>query len=76
MEILFFALILLVIPFVLPIAAWVSARKTARRLDTLLRVVESQEKEIDELRSRVTQLSREAAPSPSPASPPAAAAAA
>ena len=69
-EILFFALILLVIPFVLPIAAWVSARKTARRLETLLRVVESQEKEIDELRSRVTQLSREATPSPSPASRP------
>ena len=75
MEILFFALILLAIPFVLPIVAWVSARRTRAQLETLLRVVESQEKEIDELRSRVSQLSREGAPSPSPASQPAAAAA-
>jgi HlyD family secretion protein len=45
-EILFFALILLVVPFILPIAAWVSARKTRTRLETLLRVVELQEREI------------------------------
>ena len=51
MEILFFALILLAVPFVLPIVAWVSARRTRTQLDTLLRVVESQEKEIDELRA-------------------------
>jgi uncharacterized membrane protein len=68
-EILVFALILLVIPFVLPIAAWVSARRTARRLDTLLQVVESQEREIDQLRARVSDLTRETAAAPAPAAP-------
>ena len=72
MEILFFALILLAVPFVLPIVAWVSARRTRTQLETLLRVVESQEKEIDELRSRMTQLSREASAAPQPAQQPAA----
>ena len=45
------------------------------RLETLLSVVESQEREIDELRSRVSQLSRDAGPAPQPASQPSAAAA-
>ena len=71
-EILFFALILLAVPFVLPIVAWVSARRTRTRLETLLRVVESQEREIDELRSRVNQWSRDAGPAPQPASQPSA----
>ena len=69
MEYLFFALILLGIPFVLPIVAWVSAHKTRRQLDTLLRVVESQEKEIDELRARVSKLSAATTPAAAPAAP-------
>jgi uncharacterized membrane protein len=69
-EFLLFALILLGIPFVLPIVAWVSAHKTRNLLLTLQRVVESQEKEIDELRARVAQVAS-SAPAAAPPSAPA-----
>ena len=62
MEFLFFGLILLGIPFVLPILAWLSARSARehfavlqKQVDTLTRVVESQEKEIDGLRASVAR---------------------
>ena len=75
MEFLFFGLILLGIPFVLPILAWLSARSARQhfevlqgQLETLTRVVESQEKEIDGLRASVARLGGQP-----PAAPPAAA---
>ncbi len=68
MEFLFFGLILLAIPFVLPILAWLSARSARQhfevlqgQLETLTRVVESQEKEIDGLRASVARLAGAAA---------------
>jgi hypothetical protein len=64
-EFLLVALILLAIPIVLPIVAWVSTRRTRTELETLVRVVESQEKEIDDLRARVAALG--SAPPPSAA---------
>ena len=66
-EFLLVALILLAIPFVLPIAAWVSARRTRTQLETLVRVVESQEKEIDDLRARVAALGSAPAAAQAPA---------
>ena len=68
MEFLFFGLILLAIPFVLPVLAWLSARSARQhfevlqaQVETLTRVVESQEKEIDGLRASVARLAGAAA---------------
>jgi len=70
-EILVFALILLGILFVLPIAAWVSARRTRRAVKILEQVVESQGLELLQLQARVGELGRRAAaadvPAPTPA---------
>ena len=73
MEFLFFGLILLAIPFVLPILAWLSARSARQhfqvlqgQLETLVRVVESQEKEIDGLRASVARLAGAPPAAPSP----------
>jgi uncharacterized membrane protein len=68
-EILFFAAILLAIPIVLPIVAWVSARRAHRKIETLQLVIESQERQIDELRTSMSRLGREA-PASQPAPPP------
>ena len=69
-EFLLVALILLAIPIVLPIAAWVSTRRTRTQLETLVRVVESQEKEIDDLRARVAALGAAPAAAQAPAQAP------
>ena len=77
MEFLFFGLILLAIPFVLPVLAWLSARSARQhfevlqaQVETLTRVVESQEKEIDGLRASVARLAG-ASSAAAPAAPPA-----
>ena len=62
-EFLLFALILLAIPIVLPIVAWVSTRRTRTQLETLVRVVELQAKEIEDLRARVAALGSTPPPS-------------
>ena len=71
MEILIFALILLGVLFVLPIAAWVSARQTRRTVQILKQLVESQGLELLQLRARVGELGRRAAPAEGPAPTPA-----
>ena len=71
MEILVFALILLGILFVLPIAAWVSARRTRRTVKILEQVVKSQGLELLQLQARVGELGRRAAPAEVPAPTPA-----
>jgi hypothetical protein len=70
-EILIFALILLGVLFVLPIAAWVSARRTRRSVQILKQVVESQGLELLQLQARVGELGRRAAPAEGPAPTPA-----
>ena len=60
------ALVVLGIPLVLPIAAWVSARRTRARLQTLEEVIRRQRAELDELHSRLTQIRREVVPPPTP----------
>ncbi len=71
MEILFFALILLGIPFVLPIVAWVSARRVRARIQALEQVVESQRLELTVLSERLSALGRKpAADSAEPAAAP------
>jgi hypothetical protein len=57
-EILFFALILLGIPFVLPIVAWVSARRARARIQALEEVVESQRLELSVISQRLSALTR------------------
>jgi uncharacterized membrane protein len=49
-------LIVLAVPFVLPIVAWVSARNTRARLIALEDTLERNRVEIDQLRSRLNQL--------------------
>ena len=74
MEFLFLALILLAIPFVLPIVAWVSARRARTLIETLAKQVDDQQFEINQLKTRLTALVKEgAAPSGVPVTPPAAA---
>jgi hypothetical protein len=70
-EILFFALILLGVLFVLPIAGWVSARRTRRTVEILRQVVESQGLELTLLQARLSELGRKAAEADVPAQAPA-----
>jgi uncharacterized membrane protein len=68
MEIFFlFALIVLAIPFVLPIVAWVSARRSRAQVETLARLVSDQQVEIDQLKKRVTHLTKEGVKAEAPA---------
>jgi Predicted membrane protein (DUF2339) len=80
MEALFlFVLIVLAIPFVLPIVAWVSARRSRAQVETLARLVSDQQGEIDQLKKHIAQLTKEGvapttpvekpAPTPAPAPP-------
>jgi uncharacterized membrane protein len=80
-EYLFLALILLGIPFVLPIVAWVSARRARTNVEALAQIVDQQQTEINQLKARLTALSKEtaarvapdvpaAAPAPAAAAPP------
>ena len=78
MELLFLGLLLVCVPFVLPIIAWVSARTTRSRLEALRAIVEHQQRELDELNARLRKIASEAgaapaAPAATLAPPPAAA---
>jgi uncharacterized membrane protein len=77
-ELLFLGLLLVCVPFVLPIIAWVSARTTRSRLEALRAIVEHQQRELDELNARLRKIASEAgaapvAPAATLAPPPAAA---
>jgi uncharacterized membrane protein len=67
------ALLILGIPLVLPIAAWVSARRTRVRLEQLEEVIRRQRGELDDLMSRLAEIRREVAPAPAADRPPQAA---
>lgn len=59
MDFLFFLLIALAVPFALPIASWVSARRTRARVDELEATVAEQQSALDRLNKRVAELRRE-----------------
>lgn len=69
LEYVLLGLFLLSIPFVLPIAGWVSARRTRRRVAALESVVLRQEQEIERLVSRLQAVERAAARPTTPTSP-------
>jgi uncharacterized membrane protein len=73
-EFLFLALILLGVPFVLPIVAWVSARRARARIEALAKQVDDQQFEINQLKTRLTALVKEGVrvegPAPTPAAAP------
>ena len=57
-------LVVLAVPFVVPIAAWVSARRVRRRLEYLETVVAEQQSEIHVLSARLEKMGRAAAAEP------------
>src|SRR5881409_1244745 len=59
---------------ILPIAAWISARRAQRRVDELEKTVECQAEDINRLTNRLLQIGRPAVTATAPAKPPAAAA--
>ncbi len=62
MEFLFLiGLLLVAVPFVLPIAAWVSARRTRARLESLEETIAQQRRDLDAAVAAFRQLRREAA---------------
>ena len=67
------ALVVLAIPFVLPIVAWVSARGTRKRMEMLVSAIERQRDEIDLLRSRLNALELQPEAWREPSAPPRAA---
>ena len=66
-DVLFFGLLLAAIPFVLPIASWVAARRTRSRVEELSRIVTDQQTAIDRLSGLVGELRREAREGGAPA---------
>ena len=63
-------LLLVAVPFVLPIAAWVSARRTRARIDALESLVEQQRADLYAVNQALKQLRREPdAPARQPAAP-------
>ncbi|MGH9315198.1 MAG: hypothetical protein ACRD1S_18590, partial [Vicinamibacterales bacterium] len=69
MEFLIFGLLALAVPFVLPIAAWVSARRTRARVEALEAALDAQKITVDLLTERIRTLQRDAperAPEPPP----------
>lgn len=72
MDFIFLLLLALAVPFILPIASWVSARRTRSRVADLEMVVEEQREAIERLSKRIVELKREwrepevAAPAPPP----------
>jgi uncharacterized membrane protein len=59
-DVLFFGLLLAAIPFVLPIASWVAARRTRSRVEALSHTIREQQSAIDALATQIAQLKREA----------------
>jgi uncharacterized membrane protein len=70
-EFLLFGLVLALVPFVMPIAAWVSARRTRARVAELEASFDTQKATIDLLADRVKALQREIAAARAPAAQPA-----
>lgn len=66
MEFLLFALLGLAVPFVLPIASWVSARRTRRRVEDLEAAVAEQTTTIERLSKSLAELRRQSRPEPAP----------
>ncbi|MGH9331336.1 MAG: hypothetical protein ACRD09_12900, partial [Vicinamibacterales bacterium] len=69
MEFLIFGLLALAVPFVLPIAAWVSARRTRARVEALEAALDAQKITLDLLTEHIRTLQRdvpERAPQPPP----------
>jgi Predicted membrane protein (DUF2339) len=61
-----FALIVLAIPFILPIVAWVSARRAQVQVETLARLISDQQHEINQLKGRLRREQQTAAASEQP----------
>ena len=59
MDFLFLLLLALAVPFILPIASWVSARRTRSRVDDLEAIVSEQREAIERLSKRLVELKRE-----------------
>ena len=59
-DVLLFGLLLAAIPFVLPIASWVAARRTRSRVEELSRTISEQQSAIEKLSVQIAQLKREA----------------
>jgi len=62
--VLLFGLLLAAIPFVLPIASWVAARRTRSQVEELSRTIREQQSAIDRLSLQIAQLKREARTGP------------
>src|SRR5580765_4039303 len=63
-DVLLFGLLLAAIPFVLPIASWVAARRTRSHVEELSRTIREQQSAIDRLSLQIAQLKREARTGP------------
>ena len=61
---LLFGLLLAAIPFVLPIASWVAARRTRSHVEELSRTIREQQSAIERLSIQIAQLKREARTDP------------
>src|SRR4029079_13265747 len=57
-DVLFVWLLLAAIPFALPIASWVAARRTRARVEELSRTIRDQQSTIDTLSIQIAQLKR------------------
>ena len=66
MEFLVPLLLALALPFVLPIASWVSARRTRARVAALESVVAEQTAALERLSARLLELGREIKPAAAP----------
>ena len=64
MDFLFFALLIAAIPFVLPIASWVSARRTRGLVEDLAATLDEQGRTIESLKEQLTQLRRQVTEAP------------
>jgi hypothetical protein len=64
MDFLFFALLIAAIPFVLPIASWVSVRRTRRLVEELAATLDEQGRTIEALQAQLTLIRRQTAQVP------------
>ena len=64
MDFLLLGLLVAAIPFVLPIASWVSARRTRRLVEELAATLDEQGRTIDGLKAQLAQLRRQMTESP------------
>ncbi len=64
MDFLLLGLLVAAIPFVLPIASWVSGRRTRRLVEELATTLDEQGRTIDGLKAQLAQLRRQMTESP------------